>query len=122
MQQLVWIAGTGYGLASSGTQEWSASLLTLPTVTAPDGSAITPDLGAAIVLVPTSSGVARLDGATGKITKEYPVPPPAANGQAFPVGNGILVAGSATETVYWPGKLTTGAGPVALNPSGPLQE
>jgi outer membrane protein assembly factor BamB len=98
-EELVWIAGTGYALASSGTQEWSAPLLTLPTVTAPDGSAITPDLGAAIVLVPTSSGVAQLDGATGKITKQYPVPPPAANSQAFPVGNGILLAGSAT--VYY---------------------
>jgi len=98
-EELVWIAGTGYALTRSGTQEWSASLLTLPTVTAPDGSAITPDLGAAIVLVPTSSGVAQLDGATGKTTKQYPVPPPAANSQVFPVGNGILVAGSAT--VYY---------------------
>jgi outer membrane protein assembly factor BamB len=95
-EELVWIAGTAYALTSSGTQEWSASLQTLPTVSAPDGSPTAPALGAAVILVATSSGVAQLDGATGTITKQYPVPPPRASSQAFPVGAGILVAGSAT--------------------------
>jgi len=95
-EELVWIAGTGYAVSSSGTQEWSAPLDTLPTLSAPDGSGVTPDLGAARILVPTASGVAALDGSTGQITTRYSMPPPAAGSHAFPVGNGILVAGPST--------------------------
>jgi outer membrane protein assembly factor BamB len=91
--ELVWIAGTAYALDGSGQQQWSAAVATLPTVTAPDGSAVAADLASARLLVPTSDGVASLDGRTGKVTTQYPVPAPAADSQVFPVGNGLLVAG-----------------------------
>lgn len=94
--ELAWIAGTGYALDESGTQRWSAPLTALPTLTAPDGSAVVPELSSARVLVPTSDGVAALDGLTGKVTTRYPVPAPAAGSQVFPVGSGLLVAGPAT--------------------------
>jgi hypothetical protein len=94
--EVIWIAGTAYALSSTGTLLWSASLTTVPTVTAPDGSLVTPDLGSARILVPTSSGVAALDGVTGKVTTQYAVPPPEPGSRAFPVGGGILVTGRAT--------------------------
>ena len=96
--ELIWIAGTGYGLEASGTQRWSAPLTAPPTLTAPDGSTV-PDLASARVLVPTSDGIAALDGLTGKVTTRYPVPAPASDSQVFPVGNGLLVAGP--STVYY---------------------
>jgi hypothetical protein len=71
----------------------------LPTVTASDGVTATPELSAALVLVPTSSGVAALDGSSGQTTARYDVPAPAKGSQIFPLGNGFLVAGSST-TVY----------------------
>jgi outer membrane protein assembly factor BamB len=94
--ELIWIAGTGYALEASGTQRWSASLTALPTLTPPDGSAVVPELSSARLLVPTSDGVAALDGLTGKVTTRYPVPAPAAGSQVFPVGSGLLVAGPST--------------------------
>ena len=94
--ELIWIAGTGFGLDESGNQRWSAPLAAPPTLTAPDGSAIVPDLAAARVLVPTSDGVAALDGLTGTVTTQYPVPAPAAGSQVYPVGSGLLVAGPST--------------------------
>lgn len=97
--ELIWIAGTGYGLDGSGTQRWSTPLTALPTVTAPDGSAVVSDLGSALVLVPNSDGVAALDGSTGKITTQYRLPAPASGSQVFPVGSGLLVAGP--STVYY---------------------
>jgi outer membrane protein assembly factor BamB len=93
---VIWIAGTGYALDDSGAQRWSAPLTAPPTLTAPDGSAIVPDLASARVLVPTSDGVAALDGLTGKVTTRYPVPAPARGSQVFPVGSGLLVAGPST--------------------------
>jgi hypothetical protein len=95
-QELVWIAGTCYALDNSGVQQWSTPLETLPTVTAPAGSAGAPDLSSAGILAPTSSGVAVLDGVTGRVTARYAVPPPAAGSTVFTVGNGLLVAGSST--------------------------
>lgn len=97
--ELIWIAGRGYGLDESGSQRWSSPLAAPPTLSAPDGSAIVPELASARVLVPTSNGIAALDGLTGKITTSYPVPAPAAGSQVFPVGSGLLVAGR--STVYY---------------------
>jgi outer membrane protein assembly factor BamB len=94
--ELIWIAGTGYALEDTGAQRWSAALTGMPTLTAPDGSAIVPELSSARLLVPTSDGVAALDGLTGKVTTRYPVPAPAPGSQVFPVGNGLLVAGPST--------------------------
>ena len=94
-QELLWIAGTSYTLDSSGAQQWSTPTSTLPTVSTPDGGAPT-DFGGARLLVPTSSGVAALDGTTGKVTTQYSVPPPAPDSRVYPVGSGLLVAGSST--------------------------
>ena len=94
--ELIWIDGTGYALDGTGAQRWSAALTTLPTLTAPDGSVVAPDLASARLLVPTADGVAALDGRTGKVTTRYPVPAPAAGSQVFPVGSGLLVAGPST--------------------------
>ncbi len=99
--ELVWIGGTVYALDSSGAQTWTAAADALPTVTANDGVSAVPDLNDATVLAPTSSGVAALDGNTGKVTTEYPLaaPPGGPGVQVFPLGNGFLLAGSST-TVY----------------------
>lgn len=98
-EEVLWIAGTSYALSGTGSQEWSAPTGTLPTVSAPDGSTVIADLGAARILVPTATGVSALDGTTGKVTTKYPVPPPAAGSRVFPLGNGLLVAG--TSTAYY---------------------
>ena len=94
--ELIWIAGTAYAIDSTGTQEWSGPFAAPPTLTPPDGSPVTPDLSSARILVPTPSGVAALDGASGKVTTQYAVPPPEPGGQVYPVGNGFLVAGPST--------------------------
>ncbi|HEY7049158.1 MAG TPA: PQQ-binding-like beta-propeller repeat protein [Jatrophihabitantaceae bacterium] len=94
-QELLWIAGTSYALDGSGTQLWSAPTSTLPTLNTPDGGAPS-SLTGAVILVPTSSGVAVVDGATGKITAQYSMPPPAPESRVYSVGDGLLVAGSST--------------------------
>jgi outer membrane protein assembly factor BamB len=94
--ELIWIAGTGYVLDDSGAQRWSAPLAALPTLTAPDGSAVVPELTSARMLVPTADGVAALSGLTGMVTTRYPIPAPASGSQVFPVGGGLLVAGRST--------------------------
>ena len=98
--ELVWIGGTVYALDTSGTQTWSAPADALPTLTSPNTSAVTPDLGNAVVLVPTSSGVAALDGNTGKSSAQYPVPAPPKGSQIFPLGRGFLVAAPTSTAVY----------------------
>lgn len=94
--ELIWINGTAYALDSSGTQAWTATASTLPTVSSADGTAVVPELGGASVLVPTTSGVADLDGASGRVATQYPVPPPAPDSRVYALGSGLLVAGSST--------------------------
>jgi hypothetical protein len=94
--ELIWIAGTVYAVSSGGTQQWTATASTLPTVSTSDGSATVPDLGDASILVPTPSGVAALDGPTGQVTTQYPISPPAPDSHVYALGNGILVTGTAT--------------------------
>ena len=93
---LVWLGGTAYALGSSGAQLWSAPAENLPTVTA-DSPSTNPGLDGATILVPTSTGVAALDGTTGAITAQYTVATPAAGSRVFPMGDGFLVAGSFTR-------------------------
>jgi len=94
-QELLWIAGTSYALAGSGTQLWSAPTSTLPTLNTPDGGAPS-SLTGAVILMPTSSGVAVVDGATGRTTTQYSIPPSAPDSRIYAVGSGLLVAGSST--------------------------
>jgi outer membrane protein assembly factor BamB len=97
--ELVWLGTTVYALNSSGEQSWAVPADALPTLTAPDGLTATPDLGGAIILMPTATGVAALNGGTGRITAQYAVPAPPKGSQVLPLGNGLLVVGSST-TAY----------------------
>jgi len=94
--ELIWIDGTVYAVSSGGTQQWTATASALPTVSSSDSTTAASDLVGSSILVPTSSGVAALDGTTGRITTQYPVPPPAPDSRVYALGNGFLVAGSST--------------------------
>ena len=94
--QLVWIGGTAYAIDSSGAQVWSAPAESLPTVTA-DSPSPNPGLDGATLYVPTSTGVATLDGTTGAITAQYTVGAPPAGSRVFAMGAGFLLAGSFTR-------------------------
>jgi outer membrane protein assembly factor BamB len=94
--ELIWIDGTAYALDGNGAQLWSAPADNLPTVTASDTSQ-NPALDVSVILVPTSSGVAALDGATGAITDQYAVAAPPAGSRVFALGTGFLVAGTFTR-------------------------
>jgi hypothetical protein len=62
-----------------------------------DSPSPNPDLDGAVLYVPTSTGVAALDGTTGTVTAQYAVAAPPAGSRVFAMGAGFLVAGSFTR-------------------------
>ncbi len=99
--EFVHVGDALYSLSLTGTDQiWSTPAVTIPSVTPPDGSqTAAPDLTTAIVALPTTAGIATLDGDTGKTETTYPVGAPQAGSAVFPLGNGFVVAGPST-TVY----------------------
>ncbi|HLY34144.1 MAG TPA: PQQ-binding-like beta-propeller repeat protein, partial [Jatrophihabitantaceae bacterium] len=96
--ELIWIGGTTYSIESTGTDFfWVADSRGPATVTALPGSLTQPvDLNQAIVLVPTSHGADSLTPGTGVAATHYAVGPLPGGSRVYPLGRGLLVAGSAT--------------------------
>ncbi len=81
--EVLWL-GRLYSFTEAGAVNWSAAAAGPPTVAGPD------------VLVATgASTVQRYDGATGRVQASVRLSPAPAGGvRAFPVGNGLLLAGT----------------------------
>lgn len=89
---LIWIGTRTYALSNGDKSfRWQAPTTSTPTV------AVTAELlKGPIALCTTTSGVVGIDPATGKITAHYGVQRPAPGSVIYPVGTGLLVAGSRT--------------------------
>lgn len=93
---LIRFGGITYALAArAGTFTWQADTAALPTVSSNTGAG-QPNLLLARLTVPTATGIATLDPATGKVQQRFAVPPPAAGSLVYPYGTGFLVAGPHT--------------------------
>lgn len=96
---LLWIGGRTYALPSGQSGfAWQARTPSGPTAVGPNGDPAA-SLSAAVLAVPSSSGIAMLDPASGKPTRRFAVGVPPAGSLVYPLGSGFLVAGPAT-TVY----------------------
>ena len=97
---LIWIAGRTYALRTD-TREftWQADTDFVPTAIDAGGGAVDPTLAAALLAVPTSSGIAVLDPGTGRPRQRFPVGAQPPGSLAYPLGHGFLVAGPST-TMY----------------------
>lgn len=97
--ELVRIGTETYALDNSGTRyAWRAATAALPTSTG-TGDVTPAPLADSRVTVPVPDGIAELNPATGRVSRTFPVPPPAPGSRVFPYGTGFLVAGPHT-TVY----------------------
>ena len=98
--QYLWIDGRLSALtAGSASPLWSVATVAAPTVETPDGI----DLGAnsaVRITVPTSTGVATLDPATGKASGRFTVPAPAAGSTVWRLGGGFLVSSRSGTVAY----------------------
>jgi hypothetical protein len=96
--ELVWIGGVAYLVQQNGSDfVWSVTTNGPPTATPLPNSSTTPvDLQQATVLAATSSGVAVLNGATGKVSQAYPVGAPPIGTPVYEYGTGFVVAGPGT--------------------------
>jgi hypothetical protein len=106
--ELLWIGGTTYSLPIPGTAiAWSAATLRPPTAIGTDGG-LAPTLSVSLLSAPTTTGIDRLDPATGKVTQTFPLPTStggsAGAAAVYPFGTGFVVVGStgspASVTVY----------------------
>jgi outer membrane protein assembly factor BamB len=96
---LIWVGGRSYALRTGATEfAWQRPTTSVPTVTDPAGNS-TPPLASARLAIPTTSGLAELDGATGQLNQQFAVGGPAAGSLAYPFGTGFVVAGPDT-TLY----------------------
>lgn len=93
---LIWIGGRTYALATGqSTTRWQTDTESVPTITGLSGGTNT-NLGVARIAVPTSSGVAQLDGISGQPATTFSAAAPAAGSLVYPFGTGFLVAGPGT--------------------------
>lgn len=92
---LIWIGNRTYALSAGAKSfRWQASTTTTPSV------AVTAELlKGPVALCTTAAGVVGIDPATGRITRHYRVPAPAPGSMIYPLGTGLLVAG--THTVVY---------------------
>jgi hypothetical protein len=98
--ELVWVAGVLYAIPpDSSTPQWTADAGSPPVVMSPAGdSSIT--LSSARITVPTSTGVALLDGANGNTVRDVSVPGVSAGSLVYSAGTGFLIASPSGITAY----------------------
>lgn len=91
--ELVWLAGTLYAVrGGSPVPAWTAVSPGPPSVLANDGPDQTPALDTARITVPSTSGIALLDGNSGRPAQSFPLAAPASGSTVYPLGGGFLVA------------------------------
>ena len=93
---LIWSGGTTYALTSGASHySWRAPSAGPPTITGDSSSPAI--LSRARIAVPTKTGVALLDGNTGRVRTSRPLDqPPPRGSRAFPFGTGFVIAGAST--------------------------
>lgn len=98
--ELVWISGETYAVRlDSDKPLWQTSTLSPPTAVSTVNEG-TVSLGSARITAAIATGIGQLNGADGKITEQFPVPPVADGSIVYPLGTGFLV-GSPTGIVAY---------------------
>ncbi len=95
--ELVWVAGTTYAVAVSGSGLiWSAPTAGPVTATQSTGKVVSPPkLASSLLAAPSATGIDLLDPSSGKTTRTLTgLTAPVA--RAYPFGTGFVVAGSST--------------------------
>lgn len=97
---VVWVAGEAYALrAGTAAAVWHRQTLSAPVVMT-QSNGTSPALADARITVATDTGIAILDGNTGKVSRRFAVQAPAAGSEVYSLGTGFLVAGSAGIVSY----------------------
>jgi hypothetical protein len=98
--EIVWIAGETYAIQRDATTaSWHVDSAVPPVVTSTTNS-ITPSLANARISVPTSSGVALIDGNTGQVSQTFATATPGPGSRVYSVGTGFLIAGTTGIAAY----------------------
>ena len=98
--ELVSVGGVAAVLVGSGSPAWTREVSAPPTAVPVRDS---DDLisGAARITVPTATGAAVLDGATGRVLQQVTLSPaPRAGASIYPLGTGQLAVGAAGTVAY----------------------
>lgn len=96
--ELLWIDGTTYAVnLQSQSVTWSIPTAQAPTLTAQGTQSLgdVPDIGKAIIVLTSTSGVQVLDGTNGQIAHTYAATV-APGSNAYPYGTGYVIAGGPT--------------------------
>jgi outer membrane protein assembly factor BamB len=97
---VIWTAGRTLAVRQDASAaEWRTAAPSPPVVVSASNGA-SPELSGARITVPTESGIAMLDGDTGKVSKRFPVGAPAAGSLVYPLGTGFVVAAPTGIVAY----------------------
>jgi hypothetical protein len=98
--ELVWLAGQTYAVrGDSFAARWQLPTASPPTAVS-TGSSTTVSLTHGRITVATTSGIATIDGSSGKIGQQFAVPAPAAGSTVYPLGTGFLVGAPSGTVAY----------------------
>jgi outer membrane protein assembly factor BamB len=97
--EIVWLAGVTYALSAGRTTPiWATPTVAAPTVVSTTDT--TAALATARFTVPSKSGIAVLDGNSGRVSLRFAVPAPAGGSVVNPLGAGFLVSSSTGSVAY----------------------
>jgi hypothetical protein len=97
--ELLWSNGTAYAIDGSLDRiSWTAETVSRPQITPAVGKETEPptELADAALTVASDTGIALLDGASGKVSAQFSVAPPPRGSIVYRFGSGFLVAGATT--------------------------